>query len=72
MQLKNQALDELDRCLTIPDLPDHTEKFIRSCQTQLIRSLLEDFDQALWTQCINYLETRDQLRNNSHKNFLIY
>jgi molybdenum cofactor biosynthesis enzyme MoaA len=72
VQLKNQAIDELDRCLTIPDLPAHTEKFIRSCQTQLIRSLLEDFDQALWTQCVTYLETRDQLRHNSHKNFLIY
>jgi molybdenum cofactor biosynthesis enzyme MoaA len=71
LTLKKQAIDHLEECLSIPQLPLHLERFVRSCQQQLIQSLLID-NVSKWEECLRYLNTRDQMRNNSHKKFLIY
>ena len=70
--LKKQAIQNLAKCLSLPDLTDHQKDFLQSCQQQLEQSLLNDHDQALWSACQDYLHTRDQLRSNSHKKFLEY
>jgi organic radical activating enzyme len=70
--LKKQAIENLEKCLSLHGLTDHVSDFLRSCQQQLRQSLLNDFDQDLWINCRNYLQTRDQLRSNSHKKFLEY
>jgi molybdenum cofactor biosynthesis enzyme MoaA len=70
--LKKQAMENLEKCLSLPELTDHQKNFLLSCQQQLGQSLLNDHDQDLWSTCVDYLHTRDQLRTNSHKKFLKY
>jgi len=71
LTLKKQAIEHLEKCLLVPQLPLHLEQFICMCQQQLTQTLSEH-DATAWEECTTYLDTRDQVRNNSHKKFLIY
>ena len=65
---KQQAKEHLEYCLALPGLAVYLREFLINCQKQLESKL----DQTLWEECITYLSLRDQIRNNSHKNFLKY
>lgn len=69
---KTQTLQQLEKCLSMPGLPNHLEKFIQNCQLQLEKALLSPENTELWKTCVDNLTLRDQIRNNSHRKFLNY
>ena len=68
--LKKQAIEHVNKCLAL-GLPDHLRDFFANCQNQLINSSAYP-DQNNWNDFLTYIVPRDQLRKNSHKNFLKY
>ena len=68
--LKKQAIEQITKYLN-QSLPIHLHNFFVNCQLQLNNSM-DTFDQDKWNDFLAYINPRDQIRNNSHKNFLKY
>ena len=70
INLKKQAVEHITKYLN-QSIPMHLHNFFVNCQLQLNNSM-DTFDQDKWNDFLAYINPRDQIRNNSHKNFLKY
>jgi len=70
-ELKKQAIEHVNQCLVRDNLYKDLVQFFINCRQQLTNSLT-NFDQNKWQDFLTYITPRDQIRGNSHKEFLIY
>jgi molybdenum cofactor biosynthesis enzyme MoaA len=69
--LKQQAIEHLSAVLA-QDLEPHIHSEIMAYKTALLASLQQPFDQLRWQRFVDNISRRDDVRGNTHRNFLKY
>ena len=70
--LKIEAIDHLDKTLETAGLADHIRDSLTAYKKILEDSLKQPFDSVKWQAFVNHVSMRDNLRGNTHRNFLKY
>lgn len=70
-ELKAEAIKHLETILA-NNCPEHLIPYIKSWHAQLLHALTQEFDHGLWIDFQKSIQMRDNIRNNSHRDFLKY
>lgn len=70
-ELKQQAIEHLDLVLLQKPAP-HIQREVTAYKTSLEAAMQKPFEQQRWNKFKQVIGQRDQLRGNSHKDFLNY
>jgi sulfatase maturation enzyme AslB (radical SAM superfamily) len=71
VELKQKAIDHLEGIMS-NDCPKNLIPSLKTFHAQLAQSLEHGFDQSAWTNFQTNISMRDQIRKNSHRDFLKY
>jgi molybdenum cofactor biosynthesis enzyme MoaA len=69
--LKKQAIEHLEKTLKL-DIAPHLQKSLSEYHDILKNTLDQPFDKVLWEKFVSSISIRDELRKNSHRDFLKY